>query len=60
MQIASSGMELSKTDSYFETDSYGAGIAQWLERRTHDSKVVGSNPCRSSERIFISRVDFLC
>ena len=39
---------------------YGAGIAQWLERRTRDWKVAGSNPCRSGGRIFFSRVDFLC
>ena len=26
----------------------GAGIAQWIERRTRDRKVVGSNPYRSS------------
>ena len=38
----------------------GAGIAQWLERRTRDRKVAGSNPCRSSGRIFFSRVTFLC
>ena len=38
----------------------GAGIAQWLERRTCDRKVAGSNPCRSGRRIFYSRVDFLC
>ena len=38
----------------------GAGIAQWLERQTHDWKVVGSYPCRSSGRIFFSMVDFLC
>ena len=38
----------------------GTGIAQWLERRTHDWKVPGSNPCRSGGRIFFSRVDFLC
>ena len=37
-----------------------AAIAQWLERRTHDWKVTGSNPCRSSGRILFSRVDFLC
>ena len=37
----------------------GAGIAQWLERRTRDWKVAGSDPCRSSGRIFF-RVDFLC
>ena len=37
-----------------------AGIAQWLEPRTRDWKVAGSNPCRSSVRIFFSRVDFLC
>ena len=38
----------------------GSGIAQWLERRTHDWKVAGSNPYRSGGRIFFSRVDFLC
>ena len=38
----------------------GAGITQWLERRTHDWKVAGLNPCRSSGGIFFSRVDFLC
>ena len=38
----------------------GAGIAQWLERRTRDWKVAGSNPCRNGGRIFFSRVDFLC
>ena len=38
----------------------GAGIAQWLEHRTRDWKVVGSNPCWNSGRIFFSRVDFLC
>ena len=38
----------------------GLGIAQWLERWTCDWKVAGSNPCRSSRRIFFSRVDFLC
>ena len=30
----------------------GAGIAQWLERRARDRKVVGSNPCRSGGRFF--------
>ena len=39
---------------------WGAGIAQWLEHRTRDWKVAGSNPCRSGGRIFFSRVDFLC
>ena len=38
----------------------GEGIAQWLERRTRDWKVAGSNPCRIDERIFFSRVTFLC
>ena len=38
----------------------GAGIAQWLERRTRDRKVAGSNSCRSGGRIFFSRVKFLC
>ena len=37
----------------------GAGIAQWLERRTRDWKVTGSNPCWSGRRIFFSRVNFL-
>ena len=41
-------------------DKWGAGIAQWLERRTRDWKVAGSNPCRSGGSIFFSRVDFLC
>ena len=36
------------------------GIAQWLERRTRDWKVTGSNPCWNGGRIFFSRVDFLC
>ena len=40
--------------------SGGAGIAQWLERRTRDWKVAGSNPCWNGGRIFFSRVDFLC
>ena len=38
----------------------GAGIVQWLERRTRDWKVAGSNPCGSGERIFFSRIDLLC
>ena len=38
----------------------GAGIAQWLERRTRDWKVAGSNPSWNGGRIFFSRVDFLC
>ena len=37
-----------------------AGIAQWLECRNRVWKGGGSNPCRSSRRIFFSRVDFLC
>ena len=40
--------------------TWGAGIAQWLEHRTHDWKVTGSNPCWNGGRIFFSRVDFLC
>ena len=39
---------------------WGAGIAQWLERRTRDQKVAGSNHSRSGGRIFFSRVNFLC
>ena len=38
----------------------GAGIAQWLECRTRDWKVAGSNPCWNGGRIFFSRGDFLC
>ena len=38
----------------------GAGITQWLERRTRDQTVAGSNPRRSGGRIFFSRVEFLC
>ena len=38
----------------------GAGIAQWLERRTRDRKVAGSNPCWIGGSIFFSRVNFLC
>ena len=33
------------------TTVWGAGIAQWLERRTRDLKVAGSNPCRRDGRI---------
>ena len=38
----------------------GVGIAQWLEQRTCDRMVMGSNPCWSGGRIFFSRVSFLC
>ena len=38
----------------------GVGIAQWLERQTHDWKVAGLNPCWSGGRIFFSMVNFLC
>ena len=38
----------------------GMGIAQWLERRTRDRKVAGSNLCRSGGKIFFSIVNFLC
>ena len=41
-------------------NKWGAGIAQWLERRTRDRKVAGSNPCWRGGRIFFSRVNFLC
>ena len=37
---------------------WGAGIAQWLEHRTCDQKVVGSNPCRSGGINFFSRSAF--
>ena len=42
------------------TSSQGAGIAQWLERRTRDQEVAGSNPSWSGGRIFFSMVNFLC
>ena len=48
-----------KTQS-LKRSATGAGIAQWLERRTRDWKVAGSNPCWNGGRIFFSRVDFLC
>ena len=38
----------------------GAGIARWLERRTRDRKVSSSSPGRSGERIFFSRINFVC
>ena len=44
----------------WRSGNIGAGIAQWLERRTRDRKVAGSNPCRSGGSIFFSRVNFLC
>ena len=37
-----------------------AGTSRWLERRTRDWKVAGSNPCWSGGRIFFSGVEFLC
>ena len=37
-----------------------SGLARWLERRTRDWKVAGSNPCWNGRRIFFSRVNFLC
>ena len=48
------------TNEEAHTDTRGAGIAQWLEHRTRDWKVAGSNPCWNGGRIFFSRVDFLC
>ena len=42
-----------------EPSFWGAGIAQWLEHRTHDLMVPGSSPGRSGARMF-SRVNFLC
>ena len=36
----------------------GAGIAQWLERRTRDRKFAGSNPCWSGGRIFFCADSF--
>ena len=39
---------------------YGAGIACWSKRRTHDRKVASSNLGRSGARIFFSRINFVC
>ena len=49
-----------KINTAASTRARGAGIAQWLEHRTRDWKVAGSNPCWNGGRIFFSRVDFLC
>ena len=38
----------------------GAGMARWLQRQTRDRNVAGSSPGGSGERIFFSRVNFLC
>ena len=54
------GHEPDKCRQRPDMNAVGAGIAQWLERRTRDRKVAGSNPCRSGGRIFFSRVNFLC
>ena len=48
------------TIRYLISGLWGAGIAQWLERRTHDRKVHGSSPGRSGGIIFFSSVSFLC
>lgn len=46
--------------SYPQLRHGGAGIAQWLERRTYDRKITGSSLRRSHGRIFFSGVNFLC
>ena len=51
---------LNTNTSGFRSREQMAGIAQWFECQIHDWKVASSNPCRSSRRIFFSRVDFLC
>ena len=51
---------LYKGDQLKQEESRGAGIAQWLEHRTRDWKVAGSNPCWNGGRIFFCRVNFLC
>ena len=38
----------------------GAGMAQWLKRRTRDRKVAGSSPGRGGGRRFFCCVNFLC
>ena len=47
-------------DKRDSAEERGRGIAQWLEHRTRDWKVAGSNPCWNGGRIFFSRVNFLC
>ena len=49
-----------KSQELTRNHRWGAGIARWLEHRTRDWKVSGSNPCWNGGRIFFSRVDFLC
>ena len=52
---------LQKLLDLLQPDERSYGIAQWVERRTRDSKVAGWNPCRSGGRIFyFFRVNFLC
>ena len=40
--------------------TWGAGMPQWLECRTHDWKVTGSNCCSCGGRILLFRMNFLC
>ena len=51
---------LASSAKLINLSTLGAGIAQWLKRRTRDWKVAGSNPCWNGGRIFFSKVDFLC
>ena len=60
LSILSLESSMDAQNSWFMHTIMGAGIAQWLERRTRDWKVAGLNPCWSGGRIFFSRVDFLC
>ena len=46
--------------SYLPLPVMEARIACWLERLTHDGKVLSSNPGVSGRRIFFSRVNFVC
>ena len=59
-QFGAQGAEPMEMKLWWNIWTGGAGIAQWLERRTRDWMVVGLNPCRSGGRIFFSRVDYLC
>ena len=43
---------------HFYCCCWGAGIVQWLERRTRDWKVPGSSTCMSGGRRFFSRSAF--
>ena len=48
------------SDGYINVTSYQGSRDSLLERRTRYRKVAGSNPGRSSRRIFFFRIKFVC